>query len=223
MPVSHAPGTPIDDLLAMAASIRRNIPLPVAFANDEGDSITLDGLLKAITPDLTECQREVGSDDVCGLQVDDSIHDPANPNGHVYIARVVQSEERLPRKQEVAGSIPVSSSKSIEPQQLTGPELNLVNDISRELSLCRDNKKFALEKSVALKKLNLDHLKTKLQMEAEITTYQAQADYHGQRMRSAEIALHESIISKKIILAPEPVVEVENPELSGDCQLGRDE
>lgn len=239
------------EILDMMRAVRGNIPMPVAFATEDGSPpILLDDMIQHLEtvanerrctktemgevcgdlesnhhslthpfthPDIA-CQVQTGSDDVCGLMPEDPIHS-GRSNGHTYThAGVAQSGERLPRKQEAAGSIPVSSSK---PQALTADQHQLVATIVHHRVAAEDNRRAIEAAQESLKISENVYKQSKADAEKAIANASRTGQFHMEQMLLAEDQLRQSILSDVMIKgAPEPEPTPE-AEFEHDDQIGR--
>lgn len=109
------PPSKLSDLLGMIKTATADVVMPTVL-NVGGEPITLDSLIQTAEAiengmvGLEECHLPIGGDDVCGLPANSPIH--TGLTGHYFVpAGIAQSGEQLPRKQEIVGSNPTSSSK----------------------------------------------------------------------------------------------------------------
>lgn len=185
----------LGNVLAMMKSIKSNIPMPVSFASEDGNPpILLDELIQHVET---------------MAQVDNS----------VVIAGVAQSGERLPRKQEAAGSIPVSSSKAFSEDQRQKMAMVVHHRVGLE-----DNLRLAKGANKAIKEAEDNLKKVKEQHESKRTLHVKQAKFHKEQMEIAEGDLRESILQDVMLKGtstPEAVEEVHVEEEPMD--IGRAE
>lgn len=131
-------------------------------------------------------------------------------------AGVAQSAEQVFRKDEAAGSTPVSSSKGLNEEQH-----ELVAKIVHHRVAIEDYRKASIEVKKLLAASESEYKKAKEAAERSATNIAENSRYHTEQLLLAEENLRQSILGDVLIKgapAPEPT-----PEIDHDDQIGRAE
>ncbi len=172
-------------------------------------------------PETDECQVMLGADDICGLTENNPIHRVGSTHGHMFVpkAGVAQSAEQVPRKNEVVGSTPISSSKSLKESQRA-----LLSRIVHHRVGMEDNIKAAASHKAIITKTETDWKEAKERHSRAVNAATEQVKYHRDLMEGYEAKLRDSILEDVVITGVPEKEEVENltPE-EQDNNIGRAE
>lgn len=191
------------EIVALLGAVA-NVAVPPTFATEEG-TISMEEILQHMPPVEQDLCQE------CGFPGAAIIHlVPSFDSYHSFVSRagVAQSEERLPRKQEVEGSIPSASSKGF-----TETERDLMAKVVSARVRVEDQRKAYRETKISLDTYTKES-EDKIAIQRDrLKRIQEQEALEIEHMEYAEAELKEAILTHVLVVgAPEPPKSVEEHE-----------